>query len=68
MSEPVIDYQEAVLEVVRLIPSGHVLSYGDIAEILDHGGPRQVGAVMAASRRLPQEWERPDRRATHGAP
>ncbi|WP_035775377.1 MGMT family protein, partial [Arthrobacter sp. H5] len=48
MSEPVIDYQEAVLEVVRLIPSGHVLSYGDIAEILDHGGPRQVGAVMAA--------------------
>lgn len=41
------DFVEAVLEVVHVIPSGSVLSYGDIAEILETGGPRQVGAVMS---------------------
>ncbi|MCC9203651.1 MGMT family protein [Arthrobacter sp. zg-Y769] len=42
------DYADAVLAVADLIPPGRVLSYGDIAELLDAGGPRQVGAVMAA--------------------
>ena len=41
------EYVEAVRSVVALIPSGRVLSYGDIAEILNQGGPRQVGAVLS---------------------
>lgn len=42
-------YDEQVLEVVRLIPAGQVMSYGDVAEYLGAGGPRQVGAVLARS-------------------
>jgi alkylated DNA nucleotide flippase Atl1 len=41
-------YVEAVLRVVESIPPGRVLSYGAIAEYVGQGGPRQVGAVMAA--------------------
>jgi alkylated DNA nucleotide flippase Atl1 len=40
-------YVEAVLQVVEQIPAGRVASYGDIAEAVGHGGPRQVGQVMA---------------------
>lgn len=40
-------YVEAVLALVDMIPQGSVLSYGDIAELLGAGGPRQVGAVMS---------------------
>lgn len=47
MRERVLDYEEAVLDIVSLIPAGKVLTYGDIAEILEKGGPRQVGAVMS---------------------
>ncbi|MHA7262499.1 MGMT family protein [Arthrobacter sp. TMN-37] len=43
------DYRESVLDVARLIPPGHVLTYGDIAELLEAGGPRQVGAAMSGS-------------------
>ena len=35
-----------VLDVVETIPAGKVMSYGDIAEYLSEGGPRQVGRVM----------------------
>jgi alkylated DNA nucleotide flippase Atl1 len=41
------DYVEAVLDVAAAIPPARVLSYGDIAEILGAGGPRQVGAVLS---------------------
>ncbi|RAN79222.1 hypothetical protein B5P43_14960 [Bacillus sp. SRB_336] len=41
------EYVEAVLDVAELIPAGRVLSYGDIAALLERGGPRQVGAVMS---------------------
>jgi alkylated DNA nucleotide flippase Atl1 len=41
------DFVERVLELVERIPPGQVLSYGLIAEILQDGGPRQVGHVMA---------------------
>ncbi|HEX5512473.1 MAG TPA: MGMT family protein, partial [Actinomycetales bacterium] len=37
------DFSEAVLDVVARIPPGRVLSYGDVAELLGHGGPRLVG-------------------------
>jgi alkylated DNA nucleotide flippase Atl1 len=41
------DFAEDVLDVVDRIPAGLVLSYGDVAELLGQGGPRQVGAVMS---------------------
>jgi alkylated DNA nucleotide flippase Atl1 len=40
-------YVEAVLQVVEQIPPGRVASYGDVAEAVGRGGPRQVGQVMA---------------------
>ncbi|MER2136021.1 MAG: MGMT family protein [Arthrobacter sp.] len=43
------DYSEAVLAVAALIPPGRVLAYGDIAELLGAGGPRQAGSVLARS-------------------
>ncbi|MEO8556469.1 MAG: MGMT family protein [Actinomycetota bacterium] len=41
------EFAEAVLAIVDQIPEGMVLAYGDIAEMLGHGGPRQVGAVLS---------------------
>jgi len=41
------DFAERVLEVTERIPAGRVMSYGDIAEFLGEGGPRQVGRVMS---------------------
>jgi alkylated DNA nucleotide flippase Atl1 len=41
------EYSAQVLDVVDKIPAGQVMSYGDIAEYLGSGGPRQVGRVMA---------------------
>ena len=41
------DYASRVLDVVDAIPAGSVMSYGDVAELLGDGGPRQVGRVMA---------------------
>jgi alkylated DNA nucleotide flippase Atl1 len=41
------DFAEAVLAIVDQIPPGKVLAYGDVAELLGHGGPRQVGSVMS---------------------
>jgi alkylated DNA nucleotide flippase Atl1 len=43
----VTDFADRVLGVVEAIPPGRVMSYGDIAEYLGEGGPRQVGRVMA---------------------
>jgi methylated-DNA-protein-cysteine methyltransferase related protein len=40
------EYVEAVLAAVESIPPGRVSTYGDIAEYVGQGGPRQVGAVM----------------------
>ncbi|GGS91133.1 MGMT family protein [Streptomyces chromofuscus] len=41
------EYAERVLEVAELVPAGRVMTYGDVAEWLEEGGPRQVGRVMA---------------------
>lgn len=47
-SRPALDdYASRVLDVVDAIPPGSVMSYGDVAEFLGAGGPRQVGRVMA---------------------
>jgi Predicted methylated DNA-protein cysteine methyltransferase len=41
------EFVEAVLGIVDQIPEGMVLAYGDVAEMLGQGGPRQIGAVMS---------------------
>jgi alkylated DNA nucleotide flippase Atl1 len=41
------DFSSRVLEVTESIPTGRVMSYGDVAEFLGEGGPRQVGRVMS---------------------
>lgn len=41
------DYVERVLAVVRAVPAGHVVTYGDIAGWLGEGGARQVGQVLS---------------------
>jgi alkylated DNA nucleotide flippase Atl1 len=41
------DFSSRVLEVTEAIPPGRVMSYGDVAEYLGEGGPRQVGRVMS---------------------
>jgi alkylated DNA nucleotide flippase Atl1 len=42
------EYVEQVLQIVERVPAGRVTTYGLIADAIGHGGPRQVGAVMAA--------------------
>jgi len=41
------EFVEHVLEVVRSIPSGRVMTYGDVAATLGTRGARAVGTVMA---------------------
>ncbi|WP_338672819.1 MGMT family protein [Streptomyces sp. SCSIO 30461] len=41
------EYAERVLDTAERIPPGRVMTYGDVAEWLGEGGPRQVGRVMA---------------------
>ncbi|MDJ0384402.1 MGMT family protein [Streptomyces sp. G-G2] len=41
------EYAERVLALTENIPPGRVMTYGDVAEWLGDGGPRQVGRVMA---------------------
>jgi methylated-DNA-protein-cysteine methyltransferase-like protein len=52
------NYRERVFEIVRQIPSGRVMTYGQIAEILgDNYTPRTVGFVMnSATEDVP--WQR----------
>lgn len=40
------DYTEAVLEVVASIPSGRVMTYGDVAWTFGRPGARAVGMVL----------------------
>src|SRR5438067_6771159 len=43
-------YNERVYQIVRRIPAGRVMTYGQIAELLGEGyTPRTVGFVMHAS-------------------
>ena len=44
------DYRDRVYQIVRRIPRGRVMTYGQIAELLGEGyTPRTVGFVMHAS-------------------
>lgn len=48
--EPDSNYRQRVYEIVRRIPRGRVMTYGQIAEILGEGyTPRTVGFVMHGS-------------------
>ncbi|WP_081898354.1 MGMT family protein [Herbidospora cretacea] len=47
MNEHPPPFADRVLDLVDRIPPGKVMSYGDVAEYLGEGGPRQVGRVMA---------------------
>lgn len=51
-----VDYDEQVLRAVAAIPVGRVMSYGDVAEFLGSGGPRQVGRAMARSEGAVPWW------------
>jgi methylated-DNA-protein-cysteine methyltransferase-like protein len=52
-------YRERVYEIVRRIPSGRVMTYGQIAEILGQGyTPRTVGFVMHAADEEKTPWQR----------
>ena len=44
---PTAELARAVLDCVRAIPPGHVLTYGDVAEYVGWRGPRWVGRVLA---------------------
>jgi len=52
-------YRERVYEIVREIPVGKVMTYGQIAEILGEGyTPRTVGYVMHAADTENVPWQR----------
>ena len=40
-------YTEQVLRLIEAVPPGCVTTYGDLAEMVGRGGPRQVGAVLS---------------------
>lgn len=44
---PLDEYADRVLSAAERIPPGQVMTYGDVAEFIGVGGPRQVGRVMA---------------------
>ena len=52
-------YRERVYEIVREIPVGRVMTYGQIAEILGEGyTPRTIGYVMHAAETEKIPWQR----------
>jgi methylated-DNA-protein-cysteine methyltransferase-like protein len=52
-------YRERVYEIVRRIPAGRVMTYGQIADILGEGyTPRTVGFVMHAANEAETPWQR----------
>ena len=52
-------YRERVYEIVRKVPSGRVMTYGQIAEILGEGyTPRTVGYVMHGADTENVPWQR----------
>ena len=52
-------YRERVYEIVRAIPSGRVMTYGQLAEILGEGyTPRTVGYVMHGADTENVPWQR----------
>ena len=46
-SPALTEFARAVLDAVDQIPRGRVMAYGDVAEFVEMGSARGVGAVMA---------------------
>lgn len=54
-----VNYRERVYEIVRRIPKGRVMTYGQIAEILGEGyTARTIGYVMHAADEETTPWQR----------
>ncbi len=54
-----LDYRERVYEIVRQIPRGRVMTYGQLAYILGEGyTPRTVGFVMHGADERKTPWHR----------
>ena len=52
-------YRERVFEIVRRIPRGRVMTYGQIAGVLGEGyTPRTVGYVLHAAEKEDVPWQR----------
>ncbi|MGB9181302.1 MAG: MGMT family protein [Pyrinomonadaceae bacterium] len=52
-------YRERVFEIVRQVPTGRVMTYGQIAEMLGEGyTPRTVGFVMHSADEETTPWHR----------
>jgi alkylated DNA nucleotide flippase Atl1 len=47
LPESPADFGAAVADVVRAIPPGRVMTYGDVAAVLGSKASRQVGRIMA---------------------
>jgi methylated-DNA-protein-cysteine methyltransferase related protein len=59
MKEPDRNYRERVYKIVRRIPRGQVMTYGQIAYILGEGyTPRTVGFVMHGANEANTPWHR----------
>lgn len=57
--KPDQDYRKRVYEIVRRIPRGRVMTYGQIAYILGEGyTPRTVGFVMHSADEKRTPWHR----------
>lgn len=53
------NYRERVFDIVRNIPAGRVMTYGQLADILGEGyTPRTVGFVMHAADEETVPWQR----------
>ena len=58
-SKPDLQYRERVYKIVRRIPRGRVMTYGQIAYILGEGyTPRTVGFVMHGADERKTPWHR----------
>lgn len=44
-----LEFVDAVHQLAHMVPLGNVLSYGDVAELLGHGGARQAGKAMGST-------------------
>jgi methylated-DNA-protein-cysteine methyltransferase-like protein len=54
-----VGYRERVFEIVRQIPGGRVMTYGQIADLLGEGyTPRTIGFVMHSASEEDVPWQR----------
>ncbi|MDP5227184.1 MULTISPECIES: MGMT family protein [Arthrobacter] len=41
------EYIDAVRGIIAMVPPGSAVAYSDISDLLESGGPRQIGSIMA---------------------